>query len=188
METNLYLHFADLGFPRLYEVNHNRTGESECGPSRGECHSKVASFQVNAISMSEKKTLFIDVLSIKEHPKEVLLQVLPEESDVLCTHPMFGPESGRNRWKDLTFVYERGCQMLEISCEEHDKLACRSQFLTQTIGRILSEMEIRSTPMNTKGFETLIQLLENLELAFKKVKQKLLDKMIDVQDADRVKL
>ncbi|KAL5568860.1 hypothetical protein UlMin_025435 [Ulmus minor] len=180
----------------------------------------------------KKPTLFVDVLSVKEHPKEVLLQVLPEESDVLCTHPMFGPESGKNGWKDLTFVYERvrirnqdicssflqifqreGCRMLEMSCEEHDKLAARSQFLTHTIGRVLSEMEIQSTPMNTKGFETLIQLkestikdsfdlfsglfvqnkfakqeLENLELAFKKVKQTLLDKTIDVQDADGDKL
>lgn len=144
-------------------------------------------------------------------------KVLPEESDVLCTHPMFGPESGRDGWNGLAFMYERvrirdeatcssflhifeseGCRMLEMSCEEHDKLAARSQFLTHTIGRILSEMEIESTPIDTKGFQTLIQLkdstirdsfdlysglfvhnkfakqeLNNLVLAFEKVKQKL---------------
>lgn len=180
----------------------------------------------------KRPTLFVDVLSVKEFPKNFLLQVLPEESDVLCAHPMFGPESGKNGWKDLTCMYERvrirneatcssflqifqreGCRMLEMSCEEHDKMAAKSQFLTHTIGRILSEMEIKSTPVNTKGFETLIQLkenttkdsfdlysglflrnrfakqeLENLELAFKKVKQKLLDRMIDVQDIDDVPL
>ncbi|GMN41212.1 hypothetical protein TIFTF001_010440 [Ficus carica] len=178
----------------------------------------------------QRPTLFVDVLSVKEFPKNFLLQVLPEESDVLCAHPMFGPESGKNGWKDLTFKSNRsfsrlfwfavlvlkkeeGCRMLEMSCEEHDKMAAKSQFLTHTIGRILSEMEIKSTPVNTKGFETLIQLkenttkdsfdlysglflrnrfakqeLENLELAFKKVKQKLLDRMIDVQDIDDVPL
>jgi arogenate dehydrogenase (NADP+) len=26
---------------------------------------------------------------------------------VLCTHPMFGPESGKDGWEDLTLMYER---------------------------------------------------------------------------------
>ncbi|KAE7996539.1 hypothetical protein FH972_001254 [Carpinus fangiana] len=144
----------------------------------------------------KRPTLFADVLSVKEHPRNVLLQVyIHKEFDVLCTHPMFGPESGKDGWKDLTLMYERvrirdeaicssflqifeseGCRMLEMSCEEHDKMAARSQFITHTIGRILSEMEIQSTSIDTKGFERLVQLLENLELAFNKVKQKLVVK------------
>ncbi|XP_059457573.1 arogenate dehydrogenase 1, chloroplastic-like [Corylus avellana] len=174
----------------------------------------------------KRPTLFADVLSVKEHPRNVLLQVLPAECDVLCTHPMFGPESGKDGWKDLTLMYERvrirdeaicssflqifeseGCRMLEMSCEEHDKMAARSQFITHTIGRILSEMEIQSTSIDTKGFERLVQLkestmrdsfdlfsglfvhnrfaqqeLENLQLAFNKVKQKLVEKMNEEQN------
>uniref|UniRef100_A0A5B7B432 Prephenate/arogenate dehydrogenase domain-containing protein n=1 Tax=Davidia involucrata TaxID=16924 RepID=A0A5B7B432_DAVIN len=174
----------------------------------------------------KRPTLFVDVLSVKEHPRDVLLQVLPEESDVLCTHPMFGPESGKDGWKDLTFVYDRvrirdeatcssflhifeseGCKMLQMSCEEHDKLAARSQFLTHTVGRILSEMEINSTSIDTKNFQKLVQLkestvrdsfdlfsglfihnkfakqeLKNLELALDKVKQKLLERMNEELD------
>lgn len=34
-------------------------------------------------------------------------KVLPEDSDVLCTHPMFGPESGKDGWNGLCFMYER---------------------------------------------------------------------------------
>ncbi|KAF8397186.1 hypothetical protein HHK36_016093 [Tetracentron sinense] len=55
----------------------------------------------------KRPTLFADVLSVKEHPRDLLLQELPEEADVLCTHPMFGPESGKHGWRDLPFVYER---------------------------------------------------------------------------------
>ncbi|XVF04695.1 hypothetical protein REPUB_Repub05bG0107100 [Reevesia pubescens] len=128
----------------------------------------------------KRQTLFVDVLSVKEHPRNVLLQVLPEKMDVLCTHPMFGPESGKNGWKDLVFMYDKvrvrdeatcsnflhifeseGCRMMEMSCEEHDKLAARSQFLSHAIGRILSEMGIESTSINTKSFETLVKLKEN---------------------------
>uniref|UniRef100_A0A2N9J5G0 Prephenate/arogenate dehydrogenase domain-containing protein n=1 Tax=Fagus sylvatica TaxID=28930 RepID=A0A2N9J5G0_FAGSY len=174
----------------------------------------------------KRPTLFADVLSVKEHPRDALLRVVPEDSDVLCTHPMFGPESGKDGWKGLNFMFERvrirdeaicssflqifdseGCRMLEMSCEEHDKLAARSQFLTHTIGRTLAELDIQYTPIDTKRFETLVQLkegtmkdsfdlfsglflhnrfaqqeLQNLELALNKVKQKLVEKMNEEQD------
>ncbi|XP_077213606.1 arogenate dehydrogenase 2, chloroplastic-like isoform X2 [Tasmannia lanceolata] len=144
---------------------------------------------------------------------------LPENFDVLCTHPMFGAESGKESWEGLPLVFDKvrirdevlcrnflwifekeGCRMVEMSCEEHDMLAGQSQFLTHTIGRILSEMEIKSTSMDTKNFETLLQLkestmnnsfdlycglfkhnkfakqeLDKLELAFRTVKRKLLE-------------
>lgn len=38
--------------------------------------------------------LIVDVLSVKNHPKQVMLETLPGDCDILCTHPMFGPESG----------------------------------------------------------------------------------------------
>ncbi|XP_057952606.1 arogenate dehydrogenase 1, chloroplastic-like [Malania oleifera] len=169
----------------------------------------------------KRPTLFVDVLSVKEYPRETLLQVLPEGSDILCTHPMFGPESGRDGWKGLTLVYERvrvrdeamcssflqifereGCRMLNMSCKEHDKQAARSQFITHVIGRVLAEMAIEPTSLDTRGFQTLVQLkesttkdsfdlfsglfihnkfakqeLKSLELALEKVKQRLLEKM-----------
>ncbi|KAD7480220.1 hypothetical protein E3N88_03356 [Mikania micrantha] len=128
----------------------------------------------------KKPTLFADVLSVKEHPRQILLQEVPEDSDLLCTHPMFGPESGKEGWKNLNFMYDRvrvrdedlcssflrifeteGCKMIEMSCEEHDKLAAQSQFVTHTIGRILSEMQITNTPIDTKGFEKLVQVKES---------------------------
>ncbi|KAI7744360.1 hypothetical protein M8C21_013813 [Ambrosia artemisiifolia] len=128
----------------------------------------------------KKPTLFADVLSVKEHPRQILLQEVPEDSDVVCTHPMFGPESGKDGWNGLNFMYERvrvrdedvcsrflnifeseGCKMIEMTCEEHDRLAAQSQFVTHTIGRILSEMQITNTPIDTKGFEKLVQVKEN---------------------------
>lgn len=35
--------------------------------------------------------LIVDVLSVKEHARNIMLEYLPEEADILCTHPMFGP-------------------------------------------------------------------------------------------------
>ena len=40
-------------------------------------------------------------------PKQLLLDSLPDSMDILCTHPMFGPDSGRNAWTGLNFQYEK---------------------------------------------------------------------------------
>lgn len=132
----------------------------------------------------KRSTLFVDVLSVKEFPQKLFFQHLPPDFDILCTHPMFGPESGKNGWSGLTFVFDRvrvgynearrsrcnrfldifareGCQMVEMSCAEHDWHAAGSQFITHTIGRILEKFGLESTPINTKGYETLLKLVEN---------------------------
>ena len=54
-----------------------------------------------------RSTLFVDVLSVKEFPKRLLLDRLPKSMDILCTHPMFGPDSGAVSWKGLNFQFER---------------------------------------------------------------------------------
>ncbi|GMY08325.1 arogenate dehydrogenase 1, chloroplastic [Fagus crenata] len=193
------------------------------------CTSIISLQQVlNSMPLQHLKrpTLFADVLSVKEHPRTELLRVVPEDSDVLCTHPMYGEESGKDGWKGLNFMFERvrirdeaicssflqifgseGCRMLEMSCEEHDKLAAKSQFLTHVIARTLVELDIQYTPIDTKRFESLVKLkegnmnlsfdlfsglfvknrfaqqeLQNIELAFNKVKQKLIEKMNEDQD------
>lgn len=132
----------------------------------------------------KRSTLFVDVLSVKEFPKSLFLQVLPPEFDILCTHPMFGPESGKHGWNGLNFVYDRvrigdedsrvtrcdrflnafaqeGCKMVEMSCHDHDKHAAESQFITHLTGRILEKLSLDSTPINTKGYESLLDLVNN---------------------------
>lgn len=151
----------------------------------------------------QRLPLIVDVLSVKEHPREIMLNALPEECDILCTHPMFGPDSGKFSWQGLNFVYERtringivfngssqsneslassrssleyierldrlerflsiweeeGCRMVELSCKEHDAYAANSQFITHLMGRILGEQGLQSTPIDTKGFESVLKLV-----------------------------
>ncbi|XP_073305339.1 arogenate dehydrogenase 1, chloroplastic-like isoform X2 [Primulina huaijiensis] len=128
----------------------------------------------------KKPALFADVLSVKEHPRDLMLQVLPHESDVLCTHPMFGPDSGKHGWNGLSFMYDKirirnedicssflqifaseGCKMMEMTCEEHDKSAARTQFVTHFIGRLLGQMDIERTPIDTLGFQKLVEVKES---------------------------
>mmetsp|Transcript_12136 Transcript_12136/g.28330 ORF Transcript_12136/g.28330 Transcript_12136/m.28330 type:complete len:631 (+) Transcript_12136:75-1967(+) len=125
------------------------------------------------------RTLVVDVLSVKVHAKSTLMALMPDTCDILCTHPMFGPESGRHSWRGLPFVYERvrlfdtrrcedflkwwsgqGLRMVDMTCEQHDEYAAGSQFVTHFTGRSLNELGLRTTPINTKGFDSLLQLVD----------------------------
>ena len=46
--------------------------------------------------ISGKKTI-IDVCSVKVHPKQAMLDHLPNEIDIIATHPLFGPDSLEER-------------------------------------------------------------------------------------------
>ncbi|KAG8464518.1 hypothetical protein KFE25_009886 [Diacronema lutheri] len=124
--------------------------------------------------------LVVNVLSFELLPKAAMHKALPASCDIVCSHPMFGPESGKHDWRDLPFVYdavrvrdrhrfcrflalweEQGCKMTNLSCEEHDRLAAGSQFVTHLTGRVLGKLALRSTPINTRGFESLLALIDS---------------------------
>lgn len=140
--------------------------------------------RVLPVQRLRRSTLIVDVLSVKIFPKTLLREVLPEEVDILCTHPMFGPDSGKASWDGLNFMYEKvrvgeeeerqdrcdifldffrreGCNMVEMTCEEHDRYAASTQFITHTVGRMLGAMELQKTEIDTKGYESLLSLVEN---------------------------
>lgn len=126
------------------------------------------------------RMLVVDVLSVNVHAKTTMLSLLPDSCDILCSHPMFGPESGKHSWHGLPFVFERvrlndarrceeflkwwdaqGCRMVDMTCELHDEIAAGSQFVTHLMGRVLARLGLQTTPINTKGFESLLQLVDN---------------------------
>eukprot|EP01041_Mallomonas_annulata_P001057 gene1057-2067_t len=150
----------------------------------------VILFAVSIISFEEvlrmipkdilKGKLIVDVLSVKCHPKQTMLQLLPEDCDILCTHPMFGPESGKNGWQGLPFIYDKvriqdtdrlnrflstweaeRCKMIEMTSEQHDEYAANSQFITHLTGRILWQQNLIPTPIDTNGFKTVLKLVDN---------------------------
>ena len=58
----------------------------------------------------------------------------------------------------LQFFEKEGCKMVEMSCEEHDRQAASTQFITHTVGRVLGAMELQATPIDTRqdAFNTSI--------------------------------
>ena len=98
---------------------------------------------------------------------------------MIATHPMFGPDSGAAGINGLPLVmcpispkederYLRmkelflsmGLDVLEMSAEKHDEEAAYSQGVTHFVGRTLSAMGMKPTPIATKGYRSLMTIVE----------------------------
>jgi prephenate dehydrogenase len=50
--------------------------------------------------------------------------------------------------------------MVSMSCKEHDEFTANSQFITHLMGRILGTQGLSATPIDTKGFQNVLKLVE----------------------------
>jgi prephenate dehydrogenase len=60
----------------------------------------------------------------------------------------------------LSIWEEEGCNMIPMSCKEHDEFTANSQFVTHLMGRILGAQGLQATPVDTKGFQSVLKLIE----------------------------
>lgn len=121
--------------------------------------------------------LIIDVASVKTRVRDWMVASLPEEVEILNTHPMFGPDSiGSEHELRLVFCPTRleeqradhwrgvftswGCQLIDLSVEDHDRLAARSQGITHFVGRVMKGMEVEPTVVDTHGFRQVHHVVE----------------------------
>ena len=125
-------------------------------------------------NISSGKTV-IDVCSVKVFPKKVMLDNLSNETDIIATHPLFGPdslkdsgsvmtmESVRNTfgrydfWKN--YFESQNILIEQISAEEHDMMAARSQGLTHFVGRVIDDFGTNQTRIDTEGYKALHKLV-----------------------------
>ncbi|MAJ43345.1 MAG: prephenate dehydrogenase [Candidatus Marinimicrobia bacterium] len=122
-------------------------------------------------------TTIIDVCSVKLYPKEIMEKYLPENIGYIASHPLFGPDSfsfNKNLKmmmspeKDIYNVFEywadffrgQGIEIINITPDMHDKLAANSQGITHFIGRSLTYFGAKRTIIDTKGFRSLLNLME----------------------------
>ena len=65
------------------------------------------------------------------------------------------------RVNDIKKIFEsQSVHTIELTPDEHDRIAASSQGVTHFIGRVLNESGIRSTNMNTMGFNKLLGVIE----------------------------
>jgi prephenate dehydrogenase len=106
-----------------------------------------------------------------------MIKNLDKSIGVIGTHPMFGPDSFQsnkelkmmmNKTRDVDNQYsfwrqyfkDQGIQIFEMSAEDHDKKASQTQGVTHFLGRMLKELGIQKTTIDTQGFCDLLDLVD----------------------------
>ena len=140
----------------------------------------ISSFE-NIIKLISKyklhSTTIIDMCSVKMYPVEIMEKYLSADVGILACHPHFGPDSYSpfrelkttlypirdiyNLYEEIKSVFEsQSIRVVKLTPEEHDKMAASSQGITHFIGRVLNESGVRSTEINTFGFNELLGVIE----------------------------
>jgi len=127
-------------------------------------------------NLSEGTTI-IDVCSVKNHPVEAMKQHFPDHAGIIATHPMFGLDSfiSNNRLKMMMnntrdshdqfhlwkrFFTDQGIKVMEMTPDQHDKMATKTKGVTHFLEHMLKEYGIRKTAIDTQGFRNLLNLVD----------------------------
>lgn len=121
--------------------------------------------------------LLIDVLTVKRYPAYIFKKYLTGlTTQALLTHPMFGPDSVAKGFADLPIILDKftsdttnykfwnnyfaskKLKVVELSPDEHDKMAANSQGLTHFLGRLLEAFKMEETPIDTVGAQKLLDI------------------------------
>lgn len=125
--------------------------------------------------------LVADTCSVKALPAQWMEETLGRDTRILATHPMFGPESAKFGLDGLPIVLSRvrlpeddlafwksyfngrNLSVVEMSPEEHDREAAKTQALTHMVGRVLSRMGAADSPIGTLWHRRLVSICRQVD-------------------------
>ncbi len=124
--------------------------------------------------------LVVDACSVKVDPIRVMIELLPREVQILGTHPLFGPDSGKEGIAGLKIVlcpvridplsYDRireflralGLQVIEATPEEHDRQVARTQAIFHLLAQALGRLGWGEEPIATPAPEAFFKQVASL--------------------------
>jgi prephenate dehydrogenase len=122
--------------------------------------------------------LIIDVCSVKVYPVKWMKELLPESTQILATHPMFGPDSAAislaghkmvmcpvriqpQRYNEIKlWLRKKHLTVIETTPDDHDRKIAVSLALTHFIGRSLAEFGALPMNIDTEGYKRLLHILD----------------------------
>lgn len=125
----------------------------------------------------KSNTVFFDTCSVKVFPVNWMKEFLPQGSQIIGTHPMFGPDSYPRTTKKLAMVMSnistapdcfdewvryfttKSLQVELMTPDKHDKMTAYSQGITHYVGRLFADLQLCSTPIDTHGYQLLLDVM-----------------------------
>ncbi len=116
----------------------------------------------------------LDVCSVKVKPLRLMSEILPLNVEIIGTHPLFGPQSGREGIAGMRVALcpvrttklekisgflaeELGLKVYEKSPEAHDREMAHVQALTHFVARALDELHVFDSELATVSYEELMR-------------------------------
>ena len=140
----------------------------------------ISSFEevlIQSKQFHNEKTIYFDTCSVKLKPVRWMKENLPGKSQIIATHPMFGPDSyspkgkmpmvmcnvradnqGFDFW--VNYFSSRNMNIQVMTPDEHDESAAYSQGITHYIGRVLADLNLTPTMIDTLGYKKLMEIIE----------------------------
>ena len=185
-------HFRDRVRLRVFDADPERLSDLEEAASLEEvCGSRVIVLSVPISNLDEvcraiaphlgSGQTVVDTCSVKTRPVEWMKAALPESVDILGTHPLFGPDSGKDGIAGLKIAlcpvridpdrYERIREFLqslelvlvETTPEEHDRQIALSQAIFHLIAQVVHRLEWGVKPISTPGPEAFYRLVRTVQ-------------------------
>lgn len=120
--------------------------------------------------------LVIDVASVKLKPTEMMQKILPPHVSIVGTHPLFGPQSGKNGIAGLNiavcnvrgsraagvvsfFRDELKLNVTETTAEDHDRQLAYVQGLTHLLGKVVVSLDLPEFKLTTKTYDLMMQMV-----------------------------
>jgi prephenate dehydrogenase len=126
-----------------------------------------------------KGSVIIDCASVKVPVLDWFRDHLPEDVYYVASHPLFGPDSARNKLRDnvimvmpgqvplnkyqvLVNFFERtlGLQIYNLTAEEHDELMAFNLNLVHFLGRALDDLGITKLPIMMSSLSKLNDIVK----------------------------
>jgi prephenate dehydrogenase len=127
-----------------------------------------------AVPFLQADAMCFDVCSVKMEPLRLMRAHLPETVEIIGTHPLFGPQSGREGIAGMRvalcplrtekaeeikrFLVENlKLKVFEKSPEAHDAEMAHVQALTHFVARALDELHVVDSELATVSYEELMR-------------------------------
>jgi prephenate dehydrogenase len=121
--------------------------------------------------------LVLDVASVKIKPVAAMVELLPPSVSIVGTHPLFGPQSGKDSIAGLNIAVcdirggrgaavsrfcagKLGLKVFNVTPEEHDRELAYVHGLTHMLGKVIVSLDLPKFRMTTKTYELIDQAVE----------------------------
>jgi len=127
-----------------------------------------------AVPFLQTGAMCFDVCSVKMEPLRLMRAHLPETVEIIGTHPLFGPQSGREGIDGMRVALcplrtrrsaeikrflaeDLKLKVFEKTPEEHDREMAHVQALTHFVARALDELHVVDSELATVSYEELMR-------------------------------